>query len=71
MAKKKLNFEEKYERLQEIVNELDNPNNSLDELLKIFEEGIIISKELKNYLEKAELKIKEIIEGNINNKTED
>jgi len=71
MKKKKFDFEEKYSRLQEIVNELEASNKSLDELIDIFEEGMNISKELKHYLENAELKIKEIVDKNINYNSEE
>jgi exodeoxyribonuclease VII small subunit len=60
MAKKKKNFEEKLERLEEIVAILDDSDTSLEDMLKVYEEGISLAGELRKFLEKAELKIKEL-----------
>jgi len=60
MAKKKKTFEEKLERLEEIVAILDNSDTSLEEMLKVYEEGISLAGELRDFLEKAEMKIKEL-----------
>ena len=49
---KELTFEKAMKRLEEIVNALENNTVSLDDSLKLFEEGIKLSKfcetELKN-----------------------
>lgn len=60
MAKKKKNFEEKLARLEEIIAILDDSDTTLEEMLKVYEEGISLTKELRDYLENAELKIKEL-----------
>jgi exodeoxyribonuclease VII small subunit len=60
MAKKKKTFEEKLERLEEIVAILDDSETTLEDMLKVYEEGINLTNELRDFLEKAELKIKEL-----------
>ncbi len=58
---KDINFEENIEKLDNIANELENGNLSLDESIKKFEEGMKISKDLNDYLDEAEKKITMII----------
>jgi len=60
MAKKTLSFEQQLNRLEEIVAILDEGNIPLDEMLKIYEEGMNLASEMKNYLEKAEQKVIDI-----------
>lgn len=50
-------FETKLKRLQEIVNLLDQSSVSLDESIKLYEEGMEIAFELRKILDEAELKI--------------
>lgn len=53
-------------RLEEIVEQMENGNVSLDEAMHLYEEGIKISKECADKLKTAELKIKKLskdIEG--------
>lgn len=50
-------FEAKLKRLQEIVNLLDFSSISLEESLKLYEEGMNLAIELKKILDEAELKI--------------
>ena len=51
------NFEEMMKHLEDIANELENGSLNLDESVKKFEEGIILSKKCNEILEKAEKKI--------------
>ena len=53
-------FEEQLIKLENIVEMLDNSDVPLEELLKNFEEGMKISRELRDYLEKAEQKVIDI-----------
>ena len=57
-----INFEENIEKLDNIANELENGNLSLDESIKKFEEGMKISKDLNDYLDEAEKKITILID---------
>jgi len=54
------NFELKLKRLEEIVSILENDEISLDESLKLFEEGVSISKELNDKLLEVKGKIEVI-----------
>jgi exodeoxyribonuclease VII small subunit len=57
MAKSEENFEELIVKLEEITNKLENDKLSLDESVKLFEEGMNISKECNEKLEDAEKRI--------------
>lgn len=59
---KEINFEKELERLKEIVFLIQQKNLSLDESLKLYEEGSKIVKLLNEELEKAEKKVEKIIE---------
>lgn len=54
-------FEEQINELEKIVSELEKGDLSLDDSVKKFEEGIKISKECNEILEKAERKINILI----------
>ena len=64
MAKEK--FEDKMNRLSAIVEKLDDENTDLDESIKLYEEGLKLSKSLKEQLEAFKEKIAEINKGNEN-----
>ncbi|BEP28996.1 exodeoxyribonuclease VII small subunit [Helicovermis profundi] len=64
MASKKNNFEDNLETLKTIVHKLENNEPSLDESLKLFEDGIKVYRKCLNTLEKAENKVKILIEEN-------
>jgi exodeoxyribonuclease VII small subunit len=55
------NFEVSMQRLEEIVNQLDSGKLSLEESIKIFEEGIELSKFCSDKLNQAEKKIKTLM----------
>jgi exodeoxyribonuclease VII small subunit len=55
MAEKK--FEEALERLEELVKQLENGDTPLDASLKLFEEGIRLSRLCTKRLEEAERKV--------------
>jgi exodeoxyribonuclease VII small subunit len=66
MTKKKdISFETKIERLDIIVQTLDEGNVPLDTMLELYEEGMNLAQQCREYLEKAEQKI-EIIEKKSN-----
>ncbi|MBI2428704.1 MAG: exodeoxyribonuclease VII small subunit [Ignavibacteriales bacterium] len=62
MSKKenKNNFENSLKRLEAIVDSLEQGEVSLEESLKMFEEGIRLSKECLETLGKAELTVKQL-----------
>lgn len=54
---KKPEFEFCLTRLEEIVRKLDSANLSLDDAMKLFEEGVQLSRDCQKYLEQAEGKV--------------
>ena len=51
---KKPDFERSLARLEEVVRRLESPQLSLDEAMKLFEEGVELSRECQKQLEEAE-----------------
>ena len=65
MKEKKESFEDLLTRLEEITTKLENEEgNSLEESLKLFEEGIAISQKCNTQIEEAEKKISILIKEN-------
>jgi len=61
MAKKKDNsFEDSLRRLQEISDILEQGEISLEESIKLYEEGINLAKDCYSTLKEAELKVTEL-----------
>ena len=63
-----LNFEELMQKLETITAKLEKENLNLDESVKLFEEGMRISKECNTKLESAEKRITILLndgEGNL------
>lgn len=59
---KEVNFEEKMQNLEKIVNELEQGNLNLDESIEKFEEGMEISKQCNQFLGGLEKKITVLLE---------
>lgn len=59
--KEEIGFEELIEKLEEITNKLEKEQLSLDESVKLFEEGIELSKKCDSKLEDAEKRITVLI----------
>jgi len=53
-AAKKPDFEKSLARLEEVVRRLESPQLSLDDAMKLFEEGVSLSRECQKQLEDAE-----------------
>ena len=56
----KVNFEKQLSRLEEIVELLESEQTDLDASVKLFEEGIVLSKELSKKLETVKFKVEEL-----------
>lgn len=69
--KEEKNFEELLDKLEEITSKLEKEQLSLDDSVKLFEEGMKISKECNSKLEDAEKRITVLIEENNDLKEED
>ena len=63
MENNEVSFEDKMKRLEEIAVELEKGDLDLDTSVTKFEEGMKISKECNELLEKAEKKITMLIKG--------
>lgn len=57
MAEKKITFEQGMERLEQIVSGLERGEVTLDESLKLFEEGSKLVAQCASMLDKAEQKV--------------
>ena len=64
-------FEEMMNKLEEISQDLENGELTLDESMKKFEEGMKLSKKCSEVLENAEKKIKILIKDGEDIKEED
>ena len=53
-----MDFEKKLSRLEEIVQKMEKGELALDESLKLFEEGVKLSRECNQRLTEAESKVK-------------
>ena len=63
MNKAGASFEEAMKKLEKIVEELDKGEFSLEESLQKFEEGVRLGKACKELLEKAEFRVRKLVEG--------
>ena len=66
-----MTFENAMSRLEEIVGKLESGKVSLDESLKLYEEGIELVRLCSDTLDKAEQKIKIVKTGSNGTKTEE
>lgn len=58
-----VSFEEQIVKLEETVRKLERGDISLDESLALFEEGVKLTKDCQEQLNKAEKKVKILING--------
>jgi exodeoxyribonuclease VII small subunit len=54
---KKPDFEHSLARLEEIVRKLESANLPLDDAMKLFEEGMLLSRDCQKQLEQAEARV--------------
>ena len=54
-------FEKKIERLEKIVHSMEEGDLSLEDSLKLFEEGVKLSRQCHEQLNKAEQKVQKLI----------
>lgn len=65
--KERPSFEEALSRLEEIVSKLEDESISLESSIKLYEEGIKLSKICTETLEQAELRIENVNEDGADN----
>lgn len=63
MAEQTVTFEQALMRLEEIVKQMERGNVSLDESLRLFEEGTGLIQQCSGQLNQAELKIVRLMKG--------
>jgi len=56
-----MSFEKKLSRLEEIVQKMEVGEMSLDDSLKLFEEGVKLSRDCNKELTQAEQKVKKLV----------
>lgn len=56
-----MDFEKKLGRLEEIVQKMEKGDLGLEESLKLFEEGVKISRECQTQLTQAESKVQQLV----------
>ena len=62
MTDRQLSFEQSMERLEAIVSELERGEYPIEESLKKFEEGLALGKTCKQFLARAEMRVKKLVE---------
>lgn len=63
-AKKSYPFEQSLEKLEQLVERMEEGDLTLEDSLKTFEEGIRLTRECQQALENAEQKVRLLIEEN-------
>lgn len=63
-AKERLSFEEALKKLESIVEQLEDEQITLEDSVKLYEEGVKMSKFCAEILEQAELRIEQVNEEN-------
>ena len=56
-----MDFEKKLNRLEEIVQKMEKGELSLDESMKLFEEGVKLTRDCQTQLTKAEAQVKKLV----------
>ncbi len=56
-----MDFEKKLSRLEEIVSKMEKGDIALEESLKLFEEGVKLSRECHGQLAQAEAQVKKLV----------
>ena len=59
----KMDYEKSVSRLEEIADKLENGNLTLEEMMKLYEEGTVLAADCAKSLDKAQLKITELSSG--------
>lgn len=62
-----LPYEKALSELESIVSALESESHSLDESLALFEHGQLLAKHCAALLDQAELKVKQLSDGNLTN----
>lgn len=63
LSMEKMTYEKAVARLEEIVDKLENGNLTLEEMMKLYEEGTSLAAKCSKSLDAAQLKITELSSG--------
>ncbi len=67
--KEKITFEKSLEQLEEIVNKMESGELSLEDSLRLFQDGIEYSKKCRELLAEAEYRVEHLLKDKIANDT--
>jgi exodeoxyribonuclease VII small subunit len=56
-----MNYEEAYGELEKVVAALETGEKPLEESMQLFERGLALTKHCASFLDKAELKVKQLV----------
>jgi len=70
-TKKDMSFENKMKRLEEIVTQIERSDVELEDSIKLFEEGVELSKDCQGLLDNAEKKVKTLVTNGATTETKD
>ncbi len=56
-----MNFEQAFQRLDEIVQRLEQGDLALEESLSLYEEGMMLAAQCNEWLDKAELRVRQLV----------
>jgi len=59
---KQLKFEDAFNRLEALVNEMERGDQPLEELLDKFEEGVKLVRHCQEFLKQAQLRVEQYVE---------
>lgn len=63
MASEKINYEKNIEEIDKIINQLEQEELSLEKNIELVDKANLLTKECRDYLNSAELKIINILES--------
>jgi exodeoxyribonuclease VII small subunit len=55
-------FEEALGRLEKIVSDLESGKHSLEDALRMFEEGIALGRQCREFLDKADMRVRTLVD---------
>ncbi len=62
MTEEPTTFEAAMSRLEQIVSELETGKHSLEDALRMFEEGIALGKRCREFLDRADTRVRTLVE---------
>lgn len=63
-SKKSIDFEQALDQLEELVDDMENGELTLEQSLKAFEQGIKLTRDCQSALSQAEQKVQMLVEEN-------